>query len=217
VVRLPLTTYQRLAAQRRQPIILAACWAHTRRKFHEAREQLPRLVGWILRQIGHLYSIEKNLRKQRAGPRLRQAIRASQSTPIYQRLGKVLAKLSSRRSILPKSNLGMALRYAIELLPRLGVFLQNGRVELDTNLVENAIRPTAVGKKNWLFIGHKESGWKAAILYTLIGNCRQLGIDPHAYLKDVLEKLPSATNHTVEELLPANWAQQSRVRSVIKA
>jgi len=210
-------TYQRLAAQRRQPIILAACWAHTRRKFHEAREQSPRLVGWILRQIGHLYTVEKNLRDQRAGPGLRQAIRAGRSAPIHQRLCKVFTKLSSRRSILPKSNLGMALRYAIELLPRLGVFLQDGRVELDTNLVENAIRPTAVGKKNWLFIGHEESGWKAAIFYTLIGNCRQLGIDPHAYLKDILEKLPTATNHTVAELLPANWAKQSHVRKSIGA
>ena len=133
-------------------------------------------------------------------------MRCSESRPVYQRIGKALTLLFQRRSILPKSALGIAIRYILGLWPRLGVFLCDGRVEADTNLVENAIRPTAVGKKNWLFVGSKDGGWKAAVFYTLIGNCRQLGIDPRAYIKDMLKTLPDCTSRQLPELLPAAWA-----------
>jgi transposase len=129
---------------------------------------------------------------------------------IHQRIGKALELLKQRRRILPKSPLGKAISYILRLWPRLSVFLDDGRVEIDTNLVENAIRPSAAGKKNWLFIGSEESGWKAAVFHTLIANCRHLGIDPHAYLTDVLERLPITTNWNVEELLPAAWAGKER-------
>lgn len=204
-------TYRKLAASRGQVIELAACWAHARRKFHDAIDQSPRLVGWFLRQIGLLYAVESELRDQYAGPILRQARRSSDSRLIYQRIGKALARLLARRGILPKSPLGMAIRYILDLWPRLGVFLHDGRVEIDTNLVENAIRPSAVGKKNWLFIGSEGSGWKAAVFYTLIANCRHHGIDPHSYLKDVLERLPHCRTSQVAELLPANWTTGCRV------
>ncbi|MFZ4780552.1 MAG: IS66 family transposase, partial [Terrimicrobiaceae bacterium] len=87
----------------------------------------------------------------------------------------------------------------------LGVYLQDGCVEIDNNLVENAIRPTALGKKNWLFFGDAESGERSAILYTIIECCRRRGINPFDYLRDVLTRLPSATNWTVAELTPENW------------
>lgn len=147
-------------------------------------------------------------------PALRAAIRASDGHPICQRLGKTLRLLEKRRGILPKSSFGLALRYTLELWPRLGLYLHDGRVEIDNNLVENAIRPTAVGKKNWLFIGREDSGWKSAIFYTLIANCRHQGIDPHAYFKDVLERLPTPTNHNVEDLLPTAWARPTREKSI---
>jgi transposase len=78
---------------------------------------------------------------------------------------------------------------------------------IHNNLVENAIRPTALGKKNWLFMGHADTGQRGAILYTLIENCRRLGIDPHAYLRDLLTRLPSATNWQVKDLTPTAWAK----------
>jgi transposase len=78
-------------------------------------------------------------------------------------------------------------------------------VEIDNNRVENAIRPTAVGKKNWLFFGSPEAGQRSAVVYTLIEKCRMHGINPCAYLKDVLTRLPSTTNQTVSELTPLNW------------
>jgi transposase len=187
-------------------ITQAACWAHVRRKFFETKSpngKHSQPVAWILRQISHLYHIESQLRQTRAGPRLIAAIRTSHSRMIYQRLGKYFAKLQQR--ILPQSSLGQALSYALNLWPRLGVYLTDGSVQIDNNLIENAIRPTAIGKKNWLFFGTPKSGYKAALFYTLIENCRRLDIDPHEYLKDVLERLPNTTNHQVHTLLPSQW------------
>jgi transposase len=83
-------------------------------------------------------------------------------------------------------------------------------VELDNNLVENAIRPTAIGKKNWLFFGSAEAGQRSAVMYTLIANCRLHGVEPYAYLKDVLERLPRTTNWHVAELTPRRWKQSHR-------
>ncbi|MCB1129961.1 MAG: IS66 family transposase [Verrucomicrobiae bacterium] len=125
-------------------IKLMGCHAHMRRKFFEAAEQAPRLVAWILRQIAHLYHIEKTLRETKAGPALRQAVRASESRMIHQRLHKAITLLAKRR-ILPKSKLGKAVHYALRQWPQLEHYLTDGRVEIDNNLVENAIRPTKLG------------------------------------------------------------------------
>jgi hypothetical protein len=108
-----------------------------------------------------------------------------------------------RPKFLPQSNAGKAIRYALGVWDSLLVYLDAGRVEIDNNLIENAIRPTAVGKKNWLFVGAAEAGKKAAILFTIVEACRRLGIDPHAYLHDVLTELPRATNHTISALIPS--------------
>jgi len=81
-------------------------------------------------------------------------------------------------------------------------------MEIDNNLVENAIRPTALGKKNWLFFGEAEAGQRSAILYTIIESCRRRGVEPFQYLRDVLTRLPSMTNHQVADVLPAQWAKR---------
>ena len=137
-------------------IELAACWAHVRRKFKEALKSAPKEAGWIMIQIQHLYRIEKKLRDQEAGPRLRESKRQSESKPIVNRIKKVLMLYKARPSILPKSALGIAVGYALGEWEELEVYLREGRVEIDNNLVENAIRPTAVGKKNWLCVSRKE-------------------------------------------------------------
>jgi hypothetical protein len=187
-------------------VTLAGCWAHARRKFHEALESSPRTAGWIVRQIQHLYRIEKDLREHRAGPHLRAAVRAHQSRPIIARLQRALTRLKLSRRHLPQSPLGQAIDYALGQWTTLGVYLGDGRIEIDNNLCENAIRPTAVGKKNWLFIGAADAGQRGAILYTIIESCRRRGIDPHAYLRDILTRLPTATNWQVKDLTPKAWA-----------
>ena len=192
-------------AKDKEWVKLMGCHSHVRRKFFEATEQSPRIVAWILRQIAHLYHIEKRLRNTKAGPALREAVRAAESRMIHRRLKKAIDKLALRRSILPKSKLGKAIRYAINQWTNLEVYLGDGRVEICNNSVENAIRPTKLGAKNWLFIGNEESGQKCAILYTIVENCRRLGINPKEYLTDVFTRLPGMLAKDAITLIPANW------------
>jgi len=201
------SAYPAFADRRAGKITLAGCWAHARRKFHEALESSPRTAGWIMRQIQHLYRIEKDLRQKRAGPRLRAAVRAHQSRPLIARLQRALTGLKLRRRHLPQSPLGQAIDYALGQWTTLDVYLGDGRIEIDNNLCENAIRPTAVGKKNWLFIGAADAGQRGAILYTIIESCRRRGIDPHAYLRAILTRLPTATNWQVKDLTPEAWSK----------
>ena len=192
-------------AKGKDHVTLMGCHAHVRRKFFEAKDQSPRLVGWILRQLAHLYQIESGLRQTQAGPVLREAMRAAQSRPIHRRLKQLFDKLALRRSILPKSNLGKAITYTLNQWPHLQTYLRDGRVEIDNNLVENAIRPTKLGAKNWLFVGAEHAGEKSAIIYTLVENCRRLGINPRDYLEDVLTRLPTMKASGSASLTPANW------------
>ena len=160
-----------------EAITLAGCWAHARRAIHQARESAPRIVAWLLRQIAQLYKIEDDLRGHRAGPALCQAVRATHSAMILRRLRAALLRIRPRH--LPQSALGKAITYTLGQWPALEAFLRDGRIAIDNNRVENAIRPTALGKKNWLLIGEAEAGHRGAILYTLVESCRRRGIDPH--------------------------------------
>ena len=209
--------YRAFADRRPSLLTLAGCWAHVRRKFHDTLDQTPRTAGWLLRQIQHLYRIEAHLREQSAGPRLRAAVRAHQSRPIVERIQKALVLLKASHRHLPQSLLGQAIDYALGQWPMLEIFLNDGRVEIDNNLVENAIRPTAIGKKNWLFIGDSEAGERSAIIYTVIESCRRRGIDPYTYLRDVLTRLPHMTNRQIPEVTPEAWAKARRTAAPAKA
>ncbi len=199
--------YPSFAGGRNGAITLAGCWAHTRRGFYEAREECPKIAGWFLRQIQNLYRIESALRDKKAGPVLRAAVRAHQSRPIVERIGRALVRFKTTGRFLPKSLMGQAIDFARGQWSALQVYLGDGRVEIDNNLVENAIRPTALGKKNWLFVGEAGAGQRGAIVYTLIECCRRRGIDPYTYLRDVLTRLPHMTNHQVPEVTPEAWAK----------
>jgi transposase len=204
------SAYPAFAQRRAGAITLAGCWAHVRRKFHEAIEAAPRTAGWIVRQIAHLYRVEKTLRKPRAGPRLRAAVRTHQSRPIVARIHRALIALKFSRRHLPQSLLGQAIDYTLSQWSALGIYLEDGRIEIDNNLIENAIRPTAIGKKNWLFIGDAGAGQRGAILYTIVESCRRRGLDPHAYLRDVLTRLPTMTNWQIKDITPEAWGKAQR-------
>jgi hypothetical protein len=191
------------AFAKEKEITLIGCWAHARRGFFEAKEQTPVPAAWILRQIGWLYHWEAQLREKKVSAKEREVFRASHHRMVVARLELALKKLQPRHR--PKSLLGEAISYALNQWPTLQRFLEHGEVELDNNRVENAIRPTAVGKKNWLFFGSEEAGQRNAVLYTLVENCRLHGLDPLAYLKDVLTRLPTTTNKEVAQLTPLNW------------
>lgn len=200
--------YRAMLAKRPE-VTLAGCWAHVRRKFVDAFALKEKRIrnAWILHQIGLLYAVEKRLRESRAGPDLRSAIRCSESKPILARLKNLFMSMTN---LPPKSPTGEAVTYALGQWALLEVYLDKGKVEIDNNLVENAIRPTALGRKNWLFIGAEVAGWRSAVIYTIIQSCKTIGIDPYTYLKDVLERLPAMTNHQIPDITPQAWAKPQR-------
>jgi len=102
-------------------------------------------------------------------------------------------------------HLGKAVNYFLKEYTPLVGYLRDGRFEIDNNLVENDVRPLAVGRRRWLFIGHPDAGWRSAVIYTIIQSCRRYGINPQEYLTDVLSRLPDLTNHQVHPLLPSRW------------
>ena len=187
------------AYARGRPITLCACWAHARRKFHAALPHQPRLrtaLAWI----GQLYQIEADLRHSGADALQRAAVRQERSLPIMGQIHRWL--IDHGTAFLPQSDAGKAVTYTLGLWTQLQVYLDHGEVEIDNNLVENAIRPTAIGKKNWLFIGAEGAGQNSAILYTLVQECRRLGINPQDYFTLALSRIPAATNHNVGQLTP---------------
>lgn len=199
--------YESLARERGDELILIGCWAHARRGLHEALGE-GRAAAWLVGQIGRLYAVEKQLRQQQAGPQLRAAVRVWQSRPILARLRRALEVV--RRRVLPKSLLGQAIDYTLARWETLTRYVDDGRLEIDNNLCENAIRPTAVGKKNFLFIGHPEAGQRSAVIYSVLGSCRRHGVNPAEYLQNVFERLPKAKTSEVPALTPAAWAKAKR-------
>jgi transposase len=199
--------YESLARERNGELVLIGCWAHVRRGFHEALGE-GRGAAWIVGQIGQLYAVEKTLREHKAGPALRAAVRIWQSRPVLARLRKALEVI--RRRVLPKSLLGQAIDYTLSRWEALTRYLDDGHLEIDNNLVENAIRPTALGKKNFLFIGHPGAGQRSAVIYSILGSCRRLGINPAEYLQDIFERLPKAKTSEIKSLTPSAWLKAKR-------
>lgn len=193
--------------ERAGKITLAGCMAHARRKFFEVKDE-GEDAQWMLAQMQSLYRIEARLREARAGPAKVLNERQSHSAPIIARIKERLEALQQSRKHLPRSLTGEALTYARNQWDKLCAFLGDGRVQIDNNLIENAIRPSAIGKKNWLFMGDKQTGARAATFYTLIGNTHREGINAETYLADIFARLPSETNQTVHRLTPKAWAAE---------
>ena len=202
-------------AKGRDDLTLVGCWAHTRRGFHEALAE-SKLAAWFVRQIGQLYAVEKELRQKKAGPHLRAAVRAWQSQPVLKRLHRAMELV--RRRTLPQGLLGQAIDYALKRWAALNRFVDDGVLEIDTNLIENSIRPSALGKKNWLFIGHPEAGERSAVIYTLLGSCRRHGVNPFDYLKDLFTRLPAAKITAIKEFTPAAWTKaKAKTQPLVRA
>ena len=192
-------------ASKHPQLTLLGCMAHARRKFCDALSSHPREAGLVLELIGKLYAHESAYREEQLDAPERLA-RRGRDTPItLQRLKRVIAVCSHRA--LPKSALGKACTYATNQWERLIAYTDHGIAEIDNNLMENAIRPSALGKKNFLFIGHPDAGERSAIIYSLVLSCQSHGVDPHTYLKDVLSRLPTMTNQDdIGDLAPSQWS-----------
>jgi transposase len=190
-------------AKENPELIPVGCWAHVRRKFVEALEEQPTQAIPIVNELRKLYMVERRAREAALTPEQRLVLRLEISQPVLQALRPVLEAI--RQQVLPQSPLGKAARYCLAEWEALNCYLREGRLEIDNNLTENAIRPSAVGKKNWLFIGHPEAGWRSAVIYSIVVSCRRREIDPWQYLRDVLTRLPAISQSELPSLLPANW------------
>jgi transposase len=181
-----------------------ACWAHARRKFFEAEGEHPKAVRLILLIIGWLYECEALWDKSDLTPANRRRHRLQHYPRRLYWLKKLAVGLRERA--LPKSGLGRACDYLLRYWAPLTAHLEHGETRLDNNLVENAIRPSAIGKKNWLFVGHPDAGQRSAIIYSIVVSCQRHRKDPLAYLRDVLTRLPQMTTRDdLTVLTPANW------------
>jgi hypothetical protein len=111
--------------------------------------------------------------------------------------------------------LGQAIDYTLKRWTALNQFVEDGTLEIDNNLIENAIRPSALGKKNWMFIGHPEAGERSAVIYTLLGSCRRHGINPFDYLKDLFTRLPAAKITQIQNFTPMAWAKAKAKEALV--
>jgi len=191
-------------ARTRPHVVWVGCWAHARRKFFEATQERPAEATRALGLIAQLYQCETQWDEQKVGDQ-RAALRQEHFARPLAEL-KTLAQELLAGPVLPQSGLGRACAYLLGHWAPLTAHQNYSHTKLDTNSVENAIRPSAIGKKNWLFGGHPAAGDRAAVLYSLLGTCQRYGHNPHDYLKDVLTRLPSmTTKDDLRPLLPAHW------------
>ena len=182
-------------------IVEAACWAHVRRKFYDLHKAhaLP-VAAEALTRIAQLYAIEKEIRGRSPGERLE--VRNTQARPLLESMKAWLEATLSRLS--RKSEVALAINYALVRWGALLRYCGDGEVEIDNNAAERALRAVALGRKNYLFAGSDTGGERAAAIYSLIGTAKLNGIDPEAYLREVLSRIADHRINRIQELLPWN-------------
>jgi transposase len=195
--------FERLAAGGH--IQLAACWAHARRKLYGVHQATGSPVAAeALRRIADLYAIEASIRGQAA--EARKSVRRAKSLPLVAAMKTWLETELNR--VPPRGGIADAIRYALTRWSALCRFLDDGRIELDNNTVERAIRPIALGRKNHLFAGSDGGAARWAVVASLLATAKLNDVEPFAYLKDVLERLSEGhPKSRLDDLLPWNWTQ----------
>ncbi|MDZ7613827.1 MAG: IS66 family transposase [Flavobacteriaceae bacterium] len=183
-------------------ITQVACMAHVRRKFEQALDYDAPKAGWVMKKIQELYAIEDQAKQANLSVDQRKELRLAKSLQVLNELGKQIAAIN--KTTIPKSPMGIALNYAIQRWDKLLNYLYDGSLEIDNNQVENAIRPNALGRKNYLFAGSHEGAKRAAMFYSFFGTCKKNNVNPFQWLKKVLEVIPNYPANKIGELLPQN-------------
>ena len=186
-------------------LLHVACMAHIRRGILEARTDAPLAVDLLLAAIQKLYRIESRAKAMGLSLAARLQLRQQEAKPIFLDLGQLIATL--RTDVLPKSPLGRALSYAENQWPAMARYLEVAHAELDNNSIEHSLRGVVLGRRNWLHVGQEAGGVKAANLFSLMVTCQRLGVEPYAYLHDVLRRLPSHPNKDIWQLTPRGWKE----------
>jgi transposase len=210
--------YDGIFAGSQGQILEVACWAHARRKFHEAQRSAGRIAHEAMARIGQLYALERELKESCRGAWAELSRDQQQARIAAARRERAVPLLASFRGwldtqaahALPKSPVGQAIGYALSNWEALARYPEQGYLAIDNNLSERTLRPAAIGRKNWLFVGGDQGGRTAAAWFTMIASAKACGVDPLAWLRDVLTELPKfpasgPSVPDVTDLLPDRW------------
>ena len=195
--------YKKIGA--RQDVVHLACWAHARREFEKALDNDAKRAGAALLLIQQLYAIERKAREENLSPEEIKELRLKEALPVLNRLGKWITE--EVKHTLPKSQIGKAMQYSIARWDELCNYLKDGELQIDNNLVENAIRPVALGRKNYLFAGSHESAKRAAMIYSFLAICKKHGVNPYQWLKHTLQNIMTINHKNISDLYPQNFGK----------
>ncbi len=188
--------------------LLLGCWAHARRGFENSLDENRTLASEALVQIKELYDIERQAAELGLNYDEIAKLRSEKAYPLLVRFEKWLVDNHSK--VLRQSRTGKAIEYAYSIFPRLSRYHLDGRYKMDNNLVENSVRPLAIGRKNYLFCGNNQAACRAAIIYSLIGSCKAMDVNPHNWMSYVLNNI--ATIGDITQLLPENYKNLIKLR-----
>ncbi len=191
------------------------CMAHARRMFEKALDNHPQLASYALTQIQQLYAIERKAKDLSLNYDERYALRQKEALPLLTDFNVwLIAHIPSQEkttdAVLPSSTMGKAINYALSRWHQLMIYAHHGELHIDNNAAENAIRPIALGRKNYLFAGSHKGAERAAMIYSLLATCKKQGVEPSAWLEDVLKRISSHPINKLKELLPNNYKNQQQ-------
>ncbi|MGC9344981.1 MAG: IS66 family transposase [Bacteroidales bacterium] len=194
--------------EKQKTITMLACMAHARRKFDQSKDNDPQRAAYALSKFQQLYDVERKARNQDLSYEDRRILRQEESVPVLTELEQWLRK--ELTEVLPSSSIGQAITYTLKFWKRLVRYTEDGSWEIDNNWIENCVRPVALGRKNYMFAGSHEGAKRAAMMYSFMGTCKLQNVDPYAWLKDVLTKIPDHSIQNLEELLPGYQPEETK-------
>lgn len=182
------------------------CMAHARRKFFDALQSDKDLAEYALNLFGQLYAIERRIKDAGLSGEAVVGVRRQEAIPVLNTL-KTWMQEEYPKVVLKKSPIAQAMAYSLPRWEKLCIYTTDARLQIDNNCVENAIRPVALGRKNYLFAGSHEAAQRAAMVYSLLATCKLHGINPYEWLRDVLQRMHLYTTGNIAALLPQNWVK----------
>jgi transposase len=192
---------------KRSNITLLHCMAHARRMFDQALDNDKQRAEHVLTEMQKLYAVEQLGRDKSLSLEELHALRQEQAVPVLENIKAWM--MDAYPQVLPESTIGKAIGYSLKRWDKLSLYTTDARLQIDNNLVENAIRPVAIGRKNYLFAGSHDGARRAAMLYSFLGTCKINKVNPFEWLTDILRRIPSHSVNKLEQLLPNNWTPAS--------
>ena len=192
---------------KKKDITHLACWAHARREFEKALQNDRPRAEKALMIIQKLYKVERKAKEEQLSADRIKELRLEEALPVINEMGKWI--FQEIKNTLPKSQIGKAMAYAYARWDMLSTYLHDGNLQIDNNLIENAIRPVALGRKNWLFAGSHEAAQRSAMIYSFFAICKKHEVNPFQWLKHTLENISSINHKKLKELYPQNFKKST--------